>query len=61
MWGECLSEGFTIEKCDEIWKEQEVKYKVCRPYEILERVGDLTYPLALSPALSHLLNVFHVS
>lgn len=31
------------------------------PYEILERVGDLAYRLALPPALSRVHNVFHVS
>ena len=31
------------------------------PFEILDRVGDLAYRLALPPALSHVHNVFHVS
>ena len=31
------------------------------PYEILERVGPLTYRLALPPDLSQIHNVFHVS
>ncbi|XP_073051233.1 uncharacterized protein [Primulina eburnea] len=31
------------------------------PYEILERVGDLAYRLALPPALSGVHDVFHVS
>ena len=31
------------------------------PFEILDRVGDLAYRLALPPALSHVHAVFHVS
>ncbi|GKC03025.1 putative nucleotidyltransferase, ribonuclease H [Tanacetum coccineum] len=31
------------------------------PFEILERVGEVSYRLALPPQLSHVHNVFHVS
>lgn len=31
------------------------------PYEILEKVGEVTYKLALPPQLAHVHNVFHVS
>ncbi|XP_077222075.1 uncharacterized protein LOC143855912 [Tasmannia lanceolata] len=31
------------------------------PYEILERIGPVSYRVALPPALSHVHNVFHVS
>ena len=31
------------------------------PFEILERIGEATYRLALPPKLSHVHNVFHVS
>ncbi|GAV58557.1 Chromo domain-containing protein [Cephalotus follicularis] len=31
------------------------------PYEILERIGEVAYRLALTPSLSHVQNVFHVS
>nr|GEY30445.1 putative reverse transcriptase domain-containing protein [Tanacetum cinerariifolium] len=31
------------------------------PFEVLEKVGDVAYRLALPPALSHVQNVFHVS
>ncbi|GAV79356.1 hypothetical protein CFOL_v3_22821 [Cephalotus follicularis] len=31
------------------------------PYEILERIGEVAYRLALPPSLSHVHNVFHVS
>ena len=31
------------------------------PFEILERVGEVAYRLALPPQLAHVHNVFHVS
>ncbi|GAV89973.1 Chromo domain-containing protein [Cephalotus follicularis] len=31
------------------------------PYEILERIGEVAYRLALPPSLSHVHNIFHVS
>ncbi|GAV59055.1 Chromo domain-containing protein [Cephalotus follicularis] len=31
------------------------------PFEILERIGEVAYRLALPPNLSHIHNVFHVS
>ena len=31
------------------------------PFEILERVGTLTYKVALSPSLSKIYNVFNIS
>nr|GEY00862.1 hypothetical protein [Tanacetum cinerariifolium] len=32
-----------------------------RPFEILDRVGEVSYRLALPPQLSHVHNVFHIS
>lgn len=32
-----------------------------RPFEIIERIGDIAYPLNLPPQLSHVHNVVHVS
>ena len=32
-----------------------------RPFEILDRVGNVSYRLALPPQMSHVHNVFHVS
>ena len=31
------------------------------PFEILDRVGNVSYRLALPPNLSHIHNVFHIS
>ena len=31
------------------------------PFEILERIGDIAYKLALSPSLASVHNVFHIS
>ena len=31
------------------------------PFEILERIGDIAFKLALSPSLASVHNVFHVS
>ena len=31
------------------------------PFEILERIGEVSYRLALPPQLSHVHNVFHIS
>ncbi|XP_024961872.1 uncharacterized protein LOC112502239 [Cynara cardunculus var. scolymus] len=35
--------------------------KYIGPFEILERVGEVAYRLALPPQLSHIHNVFHIS
>ncbi|XP_074289353.1 uncharacterized protein LOC141614506 [Silene latifolia] len=42
-----------------------IKGKLCpkyiRPYEVLERVGEVTYRLALPPNMSKVHDVFHMS
>ncbi|XP_073049550.1 uncharacterized protein [Primulina eburnea] len=42
-------------------KKSKLSPRFIGPYEILERVGDLAYRLALPPALSGVHDVFHVS
>ena len=39
---------------------KKLAYKYCRPFEILQRVGEKSYKLALRPHL-HVHNVFHVN
>ncbi|XP_074283050.1 uncharacterized protein LOC141607598 [Silene latifolia] len=42
-------------------KREKLSQKFIGPYEILERVGEVAYHLALPPALDKVHNVFHVS
>ena len=42
-------------------KRGKLSSRYIRPFEILERVGTITYPLALPPSLSSVHEVFHVS
>ncbi len=41
-------------------KYKKLAYRYCGPYEILRRIGEQSYELALPPHL-HVHNVFHVS
>ncbi|XP_074278547.1 uncharacterized protein LOC141602134 [Silene latifolia] len=44
------------------WKRgKQLSQKFIGPYEILDRVGEVAYRLALPPALDRVHNVFHVS
>ncbi|GAV82855.1 Chromo domain-containing protein [Cephalotus follicularis] len=42
-------------------KKEKLSPRYIGPFEILERIGEVTYRLALPPNLSHVHNVFHVS
>ncbi|XP_047180640.1 uncharacterized protein LOC124847242 [Vigna umbellata] len=42
-------------------KARKLSPKFLGPYEILRRIGPVTYEIALSPQLANLHNVFHVS
>ena len=42
-------------------KKGKLSPRFVRPFEILERVGQVAYRLALPPALAGVHNVFHVS
>ena len=41
-------------------KYKKLAYRYCGPYEILRRIGEQSYELALPPTL-HVHNVFHVN
>ena len=41
-------------------KYKKLAYRYCGPYEILRRIGEISYELALPPHL-HVHNVFHVN
>ena len=42
-------------------KKGKLSPKFIRPYEILDRVGEVAYRLALPPCLDRVHNVFHIS
>ena len=42
-------------------KKEKLSPRFIKPFEILERVGNVAYRLALPPSLSNVHNVFHVS
>lgn len=44
-----------------LWKEMKVKARCVGPFEILERIGELAYRLALPPRLANIHDVFHIS
>ena len=44
----------------QLGKYKKLVYRYCGPYEILKRIGEQSYELALPPHL-HVHNVFHVS
>ncbi|XP_070010462.1 uncharacterized protein [Nicotiana sylvestris] len=48
-------------RCDEVWEEGQLSPRYIGPFEILERVGGVSYKLALPPSLSAVHSVFHVS
>ncbi|XP_019179718.1 PREDICTED: uncharacterized protein LOC109174931 [Ipomoea nil] len=55
-----MVEGFSHPGSNEIRKERQAKPPVYCPYEILEKIGNLAYRLALPMELERVHNVFHV-
>ena len=54
-------EGVTDERYDEIWQEGKLASKYNGPFEILERIGQVAYRLALPPDMLQVHPAFHVS
>ncbi|KAA3484591.1 DNA/RNA polymerase superfamily protein [Gossypium australe] len=50
-----------VEENTSIWSEKQESPRVIGPYEIVERVGPVSYKLILPPELEMIHNVFHVS
>ncbi|GJU26985.1 putative reverse transcriptase domain-containing protein [Tanacetum coccineum] len=44
-----------------VWNKGKLSPRFIGPFEILERIGEVSYRLALPPQLSHVHDVFHVS
>ncbi|GJT47861.1 putative reverse transcriptase domain-containing protein [Tanacetum coccineum] len=64
--GTCFLESIHLitdytRKFQAFWYQGSYVPSLHRPFEILDRVGEVSYRLALPPQLSHVHNVFHVS
>ena len=56
-----MDPSITHEGCDEVSKKVKLSPRFIGPFEILSRVGEVAYKLALPPSLSAVHSVFHVS
>lgn len=56
-----MVEDFTHEGCFAVQKKGKLRHRHISAFEILERVGEVAYKLALSPSLFLVHLVFHVS
>ena len=54
-------QGVTCTRSKTIGIKVKLSPRFIRPFEILDRVGEVSYRLALPPQLSHVHDVFHVS
>nr|GEW65579.1 reverse transcriptase domain-containing protein [Tanacetum cinerariifolium] len=60
--GERVIEGPELVKmCSTFWFERKIKSAIHWSVRILDRIGEVTYRLALPPQLSHVHNAFYVS
>ncbi|CAN6563060.1 unnamed protein product [Malus baccata var. baccata] len=60
-WRLGVLEAIIVENCGMVRKEGELSPHYIGPYQIIERVGEVAYPLELPPELSKMHNVSHVS
>ncbi|GJX14706.1 hypothetical protein Tco_0206464, partial [Tanacetum coccineum] len=56
-----ISESSPSEEFNDFWKQGKLSPRFIGPFEILERIGEVSYRLALPSQLSHVHDVFHVS
>lgn len=56
---EGTSESITHERCVDICVERQVSLRFIRPFEVLERIDDVAYRLALPPRILGVHSVFH--
>ncbi|XP_015166018.1 uncharacterized protein [Solanum tuberosum] len=52
---------FHHDRCDKVGKKGKFSARFIEPFEILSRVGEMAYKLALAPSLSSRHHLFHVS
>ena len=50
-----------MEEGSEVWENGKLSPRFIGPYEVISKVGPVTYRLALPPELEKIHNVFHVS
>jgi len=59
--GDCVFEGYTIQRHPTIPRERKTRPRFIGPFQIYAKRGEVAYALALPDSLSGVYNVFHVS